>query len=659
MKQISLKTRPLFSFEALLPHWKWRQRRQRPQCQWQWQNDSFGLLCRRAQKRSRKKWKIGDDLCCRPGVCLLQLDSSKLFLMCYCLVYLQGPAGYTPVCNCGPLLKRLEQRMDGERATMYDHIDASHRTLADRIDHLDRRAAQQIYALDKLTRDRLDSERQDAQDRVEKRLLREKLETERQLDRRGEHLRNEIKAWVDNRLTNFEQQYGNFHADCSDDLLHGRTHRHGAPQPGALFRSRSDETLSLSSQHPTKKHARLYAKAIHDLKKMRANGQKMDKRTRGLAVRDHPLGAQNGPASRPMTFHEDLSPIAGRSPEGQSGNGEFSEGEGHDSLKLNSTAVWSQSQRRNYNEAEGKSPSDSSNSTSQLKENFAKMNITEKKTPHPQGINTTTVTPTLHQAFAQPHPEKSATSSTPNQPSFTMASFNDDYQHTGYNVRHFNTESGSIPDSGYGGKGPYGKALNDGHQDQHNSSMATTASTEASSPMTLASTSDASSEALSPQYSTGVANLREKWFKSGPTQNTSSRPTGDNRLRPESEGAKSKARTFDDNTSSDRIRMNPAIASKHGTEVWTLSPPIALHQWDCLPEIWLKLHVSNLYALPQTHFRPTFSSHFHTKHISTKNSCQSLFRDSVCQISRWNMCYCFANTWEKKTRSCFTEMIIF
>ena len=52
-------------------------------------------------------------------------------------------------------MKRLEQKMDGDRANVYDHIDASHRTLGDRIDHLDRRAAQQIYALDKLTRERI------------------------------------------------------------------------------------------------------------------------------------------------------------------------------------------------------------------------------------------------------------------------------------------------------------------------------------------------------------------------------------------------------------------------------------------------------------------------------------------------------------------------
>ena len=271
----------------------------------------------------------------------LQCEIFKITNILFCRTF-QGPAGYTPVCNCGPLMKRLEQKMDGDRANMYDHIDASHRTLGDRIDHLDRRAAQQIYALDKLTRERIESERQDLQDRMEKRFLRERLESDRQMDRRGEHIRTEIKAWVDNRLTNIEQQHGNFHADCCDDLLHGRNHRHscgGDVQPGALYRSKSDETLSISSTHPTKKHARLYAKAIHDLKKMRATGHKMDKRIRGIAVRDHPVGAQNTHCGRPMTFHEDLSPIAGRSPEGHSGNGEFSELDGQDSMKFNSTTL--------------------------------------------------------------------------------------------------------------------------------------------------------------------------------------------------------------------------------------------------------------------------------------------------------------------------------
>ena len=462
-------------------------------------------------------------------------------------------------------MKRLEQKMDGDRANMYDHIDASHRTLGDRIDHLDRRAAQQIYALDKLTRERIESERQDIQDRMEKRFLRERLESDRQMDRRGEHIKSEIKAWVDHRLTNIEQQYGNFHADCCDDLLHGRNHRHscgGDAQAGALYRSKSDETLSISSTHPTKKHARLYAKAIHDLKKMRATGHKMDKRTRGLAVRDHPVGARNA-HSRPLTFHEDLSPIAGRSPEGHSGNGEFSELDYQESLKLNSTTLWSQSQRK-YNEAEGKSPSDSS-STNQLRSNFANMNLQEGKSV--KGMNTSDNS-TPNQGFPHARHEKLSSSSLPNQPSYTMASFNDEYQHTGYNVRHFKTDSGSNPDSGYGGKGHYGRILNDSHPDRHNSSIGTTASTttDASSPTTLASTSEGGSDALpmSPQYYGGIASQREKWFRA-PLQEVNRIAEG--RVRQNSDGIKNKTRDFEDHSNSEHIRMNPAIASRQGTEV--------------------------------------------------------------------------------------------
>ena len=456
--------------------------------------------------------------------------------------------------------------MDGDRANMYDHIDASHRTLGDRIDHLDRRAAQQIYALDKLTRERLDSERQDIQDRMEKRFLRERLESERQMDRRGDHIRSEIKAWVDNRLTNFEQQYGNFHADCCDDLLHGRNHRHSCgadAQPGALYRSKSDETLSMSSTHPTKKHARLYAKAIHDLKKMRATGQKMDKRTRGIAVRDHPVGSQNGHYNRPMTFHEDLSPIVGRSPEGHSGNGEFSEIDYQDSIKLNSTTLWSHSQRK-YNEAEGKSPSDSS-TNNQGKTGFGSRNVQDGKVPPNMNASDDV---SRGQSYIKARNEKLSSSSLPNQPSYTMASFNDDYHHTGYNVRHFKTDSGSNPDSGYGGKSHYSRILHEGNPDQHNSSIGTTASTatDASSPTTLASTSEGGSEGLSmsPQYYGGsMAQKREQWFR-GPLQEVNRKPEEMGR---QEDGVKNKIRAFENNSSSERIRMNPAIASRQGTEV--------------------------------------------------------------------------------------------
>ncbi len=475
--------------------------------------------------------------------------------------------------------------MDGDRANMYDHIDASHRTLADRIDHLDHRAAQQIYALDKLTRERIDADHLDFQDRMEKRFLRERLETDRQVDRRNEHLRSEIKAWVDSRLSNFEQKHGGkFHADCSDDLIHGRNHKHSQlfldDQPGALYRSKSDETLSMSSGHPGKKQSRLYARAMHDLKKMRAAEHKMDKRTRGLAVRDRPSnGVVNGHCARPMTFHEDLSPIAGRSPEGHSGHGDYSEYNTEDSIKFNSTSVWSQSQRK-YNEAEGKSPSDSS-SSQKLQTNFSNLKVHDeppRSTPYNTSMDshkTSGLSDKSHMSHSYNSSKNDSSILSEKRPppnSFTMASFNDDYSNGGFNLRHLKTDTGSIPDSGYGSKRHYGgrpgSIGQDGmNGDNHNSSMGTTVSsnTDGSSPTTFNSTSEGGSDALplSPQYYNDVSGQMDKYYKQ---RLADAEKKVDDRMRKEMLGSQSK-NNLSKTESSQNIRMNPAIASRMGTEV--------------------------------------------------------------------------------------------
>ena len=39
---------------------------------------------------------------------------------------MQGPVGYTPVCQCGPALHHLEKTMHQTKEQLYEHIDASH-----------------------------------------------------------------------------------------------------------------------------------------------------------------------------------------------------------------------------------------------------------------------------------------------------------------------------------------------------------------------------------------------------------------------------------------------------------------------------------------------------------------------------------------------------
>ncbi|XP_076467301.1 uncharacterized protein LOC143298332 isoform X2 [Babylonia areolata] len=165
----------------------------------------------------------------------------------------QGPVGYTPVCQCRPVLQHIEQTMEDARKQLYGHIDASHQVLQDRIEQLDVQMSQQAHTLDPGTRQRLEAERRACQAALDNRLQHERQAAQRLVQSFGQELHSQMmQGWLEDRLSSYGHCLDHHHDDSALPPNHIFTadddanHYYYGPNGGRLFRSRSDETLSAS-----------------------------------------------------------------------------------------------------------------------------------------------------------------------------------------------------------------------------------------------------------------------------------------------------------------------------------------------------------------------------------------------------------------------------
>ena len=251
--------------------------------------------------------------------------------------------------------------MEFDRDNMYDHIDASHRTLAQRINTLDQRCAQQVHAIDRLTKERLDQEHRQCEERIRVSSRRERAETDKQISTCRVGMRTDLQAWMDSQMIgmrggnrvmdNRHAMYGR-NTNCQPfqrgDVFNQSFDRRSferepmpTPLPGKLYRSKSDDTLSVSSSQAAGAHRlsrRVKARCNDELLNLHIQSistgrpQPMqtisNQRQRKHRSRDNLIGGSGeGFRDRVWSFHDDVRrKPSGRSPEGHSGNaGEFSE----------------------------------------------------------------------------------------------------------------------------------------------------------------------------------------------------------------------------------------------------------------------------------------------------------------------------------------------
>ncbi|XP_021375746.1 uncharacterized protein LOC110464713 isoform X1 [Mizuhopecten yessoensis] len=166
----------------------------------------------------------------------------------------QGPIGYTPLCQCGPALHKLEQHVNTNSDNIYEHIDASNQVLHQRLEQLDKRTAQQVFAIDKLTKERLTREEKNCNGRISQQLQQER---KFMLQKYTEQTRMEVEDWLEAKLSSYGHCLNHHHDDSALPSKSFFTDVH-ENENGRLFRSRSDETLSQSDYSVKHKKRQFY-----------------------------------------------------------------------------------------------------------------------------------------------------------------------------------------------------------------------------------------------------------------------------------------------------------------------------------------------------------------------------------------------------------------
>lgn len=178
----------------------------------------------------------------------------------------QGPIGYTPLCQCGPAVHKLEERVESNKENIYEHIDASNQVLHQRLDQLDKRTSQQVFAIDKLTKERLQREEHNCHGRISKRMQEER---NYMLQKYTEQTRMEVDDWLQAKLSSYGHCLNHHHDDTALPNNNIFTDIHENAN-GRLFRSRSDETLSQSDYSGKFRKRKFYESRQAAMQQLRA-----------------------------------------------------------------------------------------------------------------------------------------------------------------------------------------------------------------------------------------------------------------------------------------------------------------------------------------------------------------------------------------------------
>ncbi|XP_074657017.1 uncharacterized protein LOC141910195 isoform X2 [Tubulanus polymorphus] len=187
----------------------------------------------------------------------------------------QGPVGFAPVCQCMPSLQRLEERVETENHNLYDHIDSSQQRINKRIDGVDDLVQKHDVQLNQIHHE---ASPVACTARVDTRVKAERVNTRRFVDESRFNARNQMQEWIDTRMDYLERRIRPHHGDCdwSCRRQHSTANQHVTDiQPGRLFRSRSDETLSASEANCKQQTQMEMARQVawRELKNMRKQQQ--------------------------------------------------------------------------------------------------------------------------------------------------------------------------------------------------------------------------------------------------------------------------------------------------------------------------------------------------------------------------------------------------
>jgi len=113
-----------------------------------------------------------------------------------------------PACECGPVLERIGATIEKDRVEILKHIDLNNGRMECRLESFEKKTKAAMFNFNQNMKESFAEERNDCQERMERRFLKDNIELERQQAIRDIMVKRDIARWLQARLAEIEARHG-------------------------------------------------------------------------------------------------------------------------------------------------------------------------------------------------------------------------------------------------------------------------------------------------------------------------------------------------------------------------------------------------------------------------------------------------------------------
>ena len=99
-------------------------------------------------------------------------------------------------CDCGPLLERIGKTIEKDKKDILSHLDQNNKKINTRLESFEKRTKNQMFNFNQNMKESFANERNDCQERMERRFLKDNIEMERQRTIRDIMIKRDIARWL-------------------------------------------------------------------------------------------------------------------------------------------------------------------------------------------------------------------------------------------------------------------------------------------------------------------------------------------------------------------------------------------------------------------------------------------------------------------------------
>ena len=191
-------------------------------------------------------------------------------------------------CDCGPLLERIGKTIEKDKKDILSHLDQNNKKLNTRLESFEKKTKNQMFNFNQNMKESFANERNDCQERMERRFLKDNIEMERQRTIRDIMIKRDIARWLQARLAEIETRHGLETAE-NREVLRKLTRRKSRRETRAVISEMKNGTLRRTHS----------AELVSELEEEEGSAQVY----RGLRISDRPNTSLQSPPVRTRVRH--------------------------------------------------------------------------------------------------------------------------------------------------------------------------------------------------------------------------------------------------------------------------------------------------------------------------------------------------------------------